>query len=64
MMSFLLIIAIISSKKPKHNHITPKITFFTHKNHSKDTINHVIDKINKVVLLVFIIIASVKFKYI
>ena len=47
---------------PKHSHITPMAVFFTQINHSKETIIHAIAKINKALLLVFIIITSVKFK--
>ena len=43
---------------PIPSHIIPIVVLFTHKNHSKETIIHVIDKINKALLLVFIIIAS------
>ena len=59
-----MLIAIISSPMPKHSHIIPIAVFFAHKNHNKETIIHVIDKINKALLLVFIIITSVKFKFV
>jgi len=49
---------------PKHSQIIPIVVFFTHKNHNKETIIHVIDKINKALLLVFIIITSVKFLFV
>jgi len=49
---------------PKHSHITPMAVFFTHINHSKETKIHVIDKINKALLLVFIIMASVKLMFV
>lgn len=39
---------------PAHSHITPTRVFFIHRNHSKETIIHMIDKIRYPILLDFI----------